>query len=284
MEPTTLITRSEMTLRVDAVTEGNGTFTGVANVTGRMDSYGSVIFPGAFQPTLDAFVSRGWIAADHEWDLVDAVGQPTSAREIQNRLEIEGEFHTTERAQAVRVIASERRGPTGFSVGFRPDWDAVAYFETGEALLAYAEGLGADLSLFDPALRRYEGYCWAIPVITELREVSFTLTPANDGATVDAVRSALDDLREGSRAGLTLESHLDSALAVLQGVTARVRDYTADRAADGRSGSPARGYQIRQLHALARDLERVLERGFATRPDAEVLRLQMETERLLSGV
>jgi phage head maturation protease len=283
MDIETIIRRSEMQLRVED-SGGNGSFSGAANVTGRMDSYGSVIFPGAFVGALDSFVARGWIAADHEWDLVDAVGQPTAAREVGVRLEIEGTFHSSERAQTVRTIASERRGPTGFSVGFRPDWDSVAYFETGQALLDYAAGLGADLSLFDPALRTSEGYCWAIPTVQELREVSFTLIPANDAATVDSVRSALDDLREGSRAGLTLESHLDSALAVLQGVTARLRDYVADRAADGRQGSPRRGHQIRQLHALSSDLERVLERGFATPPDGDVLRLQMQTERLLSGV
>lgn len=281
----TITLRSDIAVRVD---EGGayGTFDGVANVMGVIDSYDSVWFPGAFSGNgaLDAFVARGWIAADHDWDIDEAIGYPTAASESGNLLEISGAFHSTSRAQSVRAILSERPGPTGLSVAAGLNWDRVAYFESGSDLWAFAQGSGFDMALFDPSIRVHDGYCWAIPEVSELREVSITLTPAVPGSTVATVRSAIDELREGSRAGLTLEDHLDGALAVLQGVGSRLRDYVADRAADGRGGSRARSHQLSQLATLARDLERTLERGFSAPPKGDTLRLQMETEQFLAGL
>jgi phage head maturation protease len=158
---------------------------GAASVMGVMDSQDDVIFPGAFKSCLNDFLKNGFVPVGHDWSSLP-VAMPMIAREEGNQLYTEAQFHSTDEAQEARTICVERLAnglSVGLSVGFMPDYDAVAWFENGKALLNFAEKSGADMSLFDTkGIAKNTDYCRAITNVKRLFEYSITPIPANTRA------------------------------------------------------------------------------------------------------
>lgn len=99
--------------------DGNGGLSGYGSTWDR-DRIGDVIARGAFKKSLDRFKADGFIAVGHAWDQLP-VATVSDAYEDEKGLYIEGEFHSTEAAQAARTTVRERleRGKSvGLSIGF----------------------------------------------------------------------------------------------------------------------------------------------------------------------
>ena len=106
-----------------AVNAGPGGFEGYASLFGVLDSGGDIVEAGAFRNTLEAFIKDGFIADGHNWNSVSdgAIGTIVDAHEDARGLFIKTEYHTTQRAQDARRIATERlaRGKSvGLSIGY----------------------------------------------------------------------------------------------------------------------------------------------------------------------
>lgn len=105
--------------------DGNGSYSGYAATFGNIDDGGDRIHEGAFGPYLDEFVKDGFIAWQHEWDVL--VATISDAREDKIGLWLSASFHSTVAAQDARTITSERlaRGKSmGQSIGYRArEWD-----------------------------------------------------------------------------------------------------------------------------------------------------------------
>jgi hypothetical protein len=168
---------------------------GAAAAMGNMDRQGDVIFPGAFRKCIKAFLASGFVADSHDWEWEGVCAMPVSMREQGNLLMTEWEFHGDEDSQALRTKCAERvaRGlSVGLSIGFCCS-EGAAWFETGAGLLKYAEGLGADMSLFDAkGIKAWQAYCRAITEVDELYEYSLVPVPANPRAVAMSVKSAGD--------------------------------------------------------------------------------------------
>lgn len=245
--------RRSVGLRSDAVTdEGSGGFSGTANVMGRIDAYRSCIFPGAFSKVLKSYVTSGAILFGHDWWSPE-IGMPMDAQDRGKTVEITAEFHDDEEAQRIRGIVTKRlkaKKTVELSVGFWPEWEHVADFENGADLLAYARGRGCDMSLFDPEIASYEGWCWAIPEVRAWAETSIVHKAATPGSAVSDARGVMNDLSRGVLAA-SLTDHLEMVLAANRGVASRLLRIRDQRVEEGRESLRGRATDI---DALIRDL------------------------------
>lgn len=242
--------RSSPLVRAGFSVEGNGSFEGVANRTGVLDSYFSVVFPGAWSRVAPAFVASGCVLMNHDWFSVE-VGFPTAASEEGQDYRVSAEFHATERGQEARQVTTARMDAgksVELSVGFWPDYSKVTEFGSGEELLKYAKGCGCNMAHFDKAIKDHKSYCYAIPEVSDHVETSIVHRAATPGSQIVAARSAaiLNDLSSGSLA-VRLDDHLDRALAAVRGVTVRVRGLRDARADEGRVLPEGRRNQVRSL-------------------------------------
>lgn len=153
------------TLSLDAAevkfaSDRHGFFSGYASKFGGVDSYGDTVFPGAFANTLKDRkrpVQMRW----RHWG--DIIGKWTSMKEDEHGLYVEGEL-TPGHSQAGDVYASLKHGAiSGLSIGFRP----VKSIENSAG--------GRDLHEID------------------LVEISIVESPADLGAQVGAVKSAIEE-------------------------------------------------------------------------------------------
>ncbi len=271
------VLRRSFELRADAFrTEGHGGFSGVANVMGVLDSWRSVIFPGAYSPeVLREFEKTGFITKNHDWK--EDVATIQSANSQGRELRISAEFHSDEESQKTRTKMqerAEREKMVGLSVGFSPDWSKVEDFDSGEKLLTYAKGCGADLTLFDPKLAEFKGYCWAIPTVSRLYEVAITSAPATPGSMADTVRSLNQFLNDESlHAGMTLEDHLNAVRAAVLSAESRLVDLAQSREDDGRKPFIER---VPQIMALRDSLSALLERCEAQNNEPNDIRREID--------
>lgn len=242
--------------RAEASAAGSGGLSGILNVTGVMDSWRSVIFPGAHAPHCEAFVRDGKMLYGHKWSDPE-IGIVLSAAEViedvagarRSVLRWETEYHDDEVAQRMRGIVNKRlsrKKTVDLSVGFWPDWSECLDFKNGQQLWDYAVGKGCDMSLFDPAIRTDEGWCWAIPKLKALAEGSIVNDGATPGSEATDARSYLNDLSSGTL-GLTLGDHLDTGLVTLQGLTSRLLTARERRVAEGEDLAADRLPQVESL-------------------------------------
>lgn len=256
---------AQVSMRAESVnTTGSGGTSGFLNVCGEIDSWRSVVFPGAWKPHTQRFITEGKMLFGHQW-YAPEIGIVIDSKE--KIVDIEGvgkrsvlwwanEYHDDDIAQRIRGIAVKRfnAGKTvDFSVGFWPDWNEVADFKNGEDLWTFAKGKGCDMSLFNPDIRKHESWCWAIPKVNSIAEGS----QVNDGATpyseATDVRSMFNDLSSGALAA-SLPDHLETVLAAVQGVTSRVRSVRARRVEDSRELSSERVAQVDMVLAALQEL------------------------------
>lgn len=99
-----------------------GSLEGYANVIGVVDSYGERTMPGAFAQDVQEFISKGYLAVDHEWEVKDgAIGYIVEAKEDTTGLWFRAEFHTDQKSQDIRRKVAERLAAgkeVGLSIGY----------------------------------------------------------------------------------------------------------------------------------------------------------------------
>lgn len=267
-QQTNEIQRRSFALRAQSDSNSkDGGGSGIASVLGVMDSYRSVWSPKCYdKKVLAEFKQAGFISDSHKWD--EDVATIDDAKVSRNELSIKWTYYSTDDAQQMRTKVSERierQKEVGLSVGCMIDWAEVEDFDNGEKLWTYAERMiGDDMSLYDPAIRKYKGYCWIIPKVTRLVEVALTPIPAVPGSRVDESRSAIDLLQDSDlRTGLRLEEHLRLVQTAVAGLEARLIDKEQDCESQGRVGYVDR---VPQIVALRDSLSALLTRCSTPEP------------------
>lgn len=251
------IVRRSFALRVDEMSdEGPGGGSGTACVLGVLDSYRSVWSPRGFsKAVLSNSVNEGFMTPNHAWE--DDCGTIEALKLVRNELKVDWMYYTDEDSQKVRQKAKDRMDrnkSVGLSIGASVNWQKCADFDSGEKLWTYAEGLGEDMSLYDPAIRKFKGYCWIIPEVTRLYEVAITNAPAVPGSKVTEARS-IDLLRDGDLGALSFGEALDMVLGAVQGIEGRALEIEMLRAESG--GRIGRD-NLKRIEALRDSLSRLL--------------------------
>lgn len=187
---------------------GPGSFTGYGAVFGNVDDGGDVIIQGAFKEALPSFLERGFVPVGHNWfDL--PIASISNAKEDENGLWIEAEFHSTQSAQDARTVVKERidRGKfVGLSIGYLIDY----------------ENDGAEYD--DDGVR-------TIKKIKDLAEISIVTVPMNREAGVAAVKAGPGSVSFSERAA--------RALAAVDALTEHAKEHVEMRTKEGRVLSSA---------------------------------------------
>lgn len=277
------IVRRSLALRVDSMSdEGPGGGKGTACAMGVMDAYRSVWSPRCFgKKVLENSIAEGFMTPNHDWE--EDCGTIEALKVARNELSVEWMFYTDDDSQKVRTKCKDRqdRGKSiGLSIGASVNWQKCADFDSGEKLWTYAEGLGEDMSLYDPAIRKHKGYCWIIPEVTRLYEVAITNAPAVPGSKVSEVRSMNDLLRGGDLGALSFGEALDMVLGAVQGIEARALEIEELRES-GRIGRD----NLKRIEALRDSMSNLLSRQTSTTPadDLDERMLAFRAKRLLAG-
>lgn len=275
--------RSFFEMRIDETREeGHGGGTGTACVLGTMDAYRSVWSPRAFsKPVLSTFVQSGFISDCHDWqrDLATIDIAKVNGRELN----ISWTWYSIDDAQEMRTKCKERkdRGKTvGLSIGASINWQKCADFDSGEKLWTYAEGLGEDMDMYDPAIRKHKGYCWIIPEVTRLYETAITLAPAVPGSQVAEARDMNDLLRGEALGAMSFGDALETVLGAVQGIEGRALEIEALRAPEG--GRIGRD-NLKRIEALRDSLSRLLTPNSQTPADDLTARALAFRARQLRG-
>lgn len=153
-----------------AIDTSAGTFSGWAS-TASLDSYGTILAPGAFDESLAAHARAGTMPAmlaQHRWG--DVLGRwRLIERREQNGVQglfCAGAFELeTQLGREYNALIRPDPAPAlnGLSVGFEPDWDAVEWVD--------------DVLVF------HKAKLWEISVVT---------FPANEEARIENARVSLD--------------------------------------------------------------------------------------------
>ena len=260
---------------------------GAAAVMGNLDRGGDVIFPGAFKKALKPFLEAGFVPDSHNWWSVgQMIAMPVSAKETGNELICEAEFHTTEKAQEVRLVCQERLAkglPVGLSIGFSLKAEGRQWFDNGQKLLDYAKENEYDLELFDQkGIRACKEQCRGIVEVEELYEWSIVTVPMNPKARATAVKREGEGPQEicldlGSLNELSFEDHSDAVLSAVKGYLERCEDYLATRTKGGFGLSDQRRAEFTAIHAA---LGQVLAAAPPAPLAKQVLQLQRESLEL----
>jgi len=244
--------KSLIGVQTDAATLKENSIKMVASACGVLLRNGAVILPGAFPAkVLRDSVKTGWLDVSHEWD-GEPIGIFDKVYMEGDTLIIEASFHSHEEAQMQRTIVSERLAngkEVAVSIGYGIDHDKTRYFENGKDLWNYCEEEGYDMSRFDKAIKKESKWCWVIPSVTELNEVSICNIGMNPTAKVLEVNSESEPNNLGER--MTLSDALDSALAAVE----RAKQVNEMRVKDGRTINPDR---VSQLSAIQNSVSELL--------------------------
>lgn len=247
----------------------DGGFTGRAAGIGNMDRGGDVIAPGAFTDAIAGFLKNGSILVGHDWEGVP-VAMPTDCHEEGSALMLGAKFHSTEEAQNVRTVVEERQKANlsvGLSIGFTVAKGGMAYFENGDALLAFCEQ--ANIKVDRNSVAGYKGYCRLVTKIAELFEVSIVTVPMNPACYVTRVKSTFGG--DGSLVKASLNDHFETVLAAVDGLTARIKRYSDMVQAKGdRPVSEDRLAQADSLYsALGALLDEARRKGATEGPEGQ---------------
>jgi hypothetical protein len=244
--------KSLIGVQQDAATLKENSIKMVASACGVLLRNGAVILPGAFPAkVLRDSVKTGWLDVSHEWD-GEPIGIFDKVYMDGDTLIIEASFHSHEEAQMQRTIVSERLAngkEVAVSIGYGIDHDKTRYFENGKDLWNWCEDEGYDMSRFDKAIKKESKWCWVIPSVTELNEVSICNIGMNPTAKVLEVNSESEPNDLGER--MTLSDALDSALAAVE----RAKQVNEMRVKDGRTINPDR---VSQLSAIQESVSGLL--------------------------
>jgi hypothetical protein len=211
--------KSLIGVQKDAATLKENTIKMVASACGVLLRNGAVILPGAFPAkVLRDSIKTGWVDVAHEWE-GEPIGYFDKVYMEGDNLMIEASFHSHDDAQMQRQIISERimnGKEVAVSIGYGVDYNKVKHFDTGKELWSWCEGEGYDMSRFDASIKKEAGWCWVIPSVTELNEVSICNIGMNPSAKVLEVNSEPGDNDDLSGEVLSLSDALDAALGVVE--------------------------------------------------------------------
>jgi hypothetical protein len=244
--------KSLIGVQTDAATLKENSIKMVASACGVLLRNGAVILPGAFPPNvLKDSVKKGWVDVSHAWE-GEPIGFFDKVYMEGDTLIIEATLHSHEDAQVQRQILQERISngkEVAVSIGYGIDPDKTRYFENGKDLWNWCEDEGYDMSRFDKAIKKESKWCWVIPSVTELNEVSICNIGMNPTAKVLEVNSEPEPNDLGER--MTLSDALDSALAAVE----RAKQVNEMRVKDGRTINPDR---VSQLSAIQESVSGLL--------------------------
>lgn len=266
------------TLRAEVklVDMADNRFRGRAAGIGNMDRGGDVLAPGCFSAVGKEFKKSGEILIGHDWGGGAGVATIESCGEVGDSYEIEAEFYTTPDAQIARqklIERTDRGKTTGLSIGFQVDPASVVYFATGDEMAAYCKK--SAINIDSASARAWKGYCRLILKIAALFETSIVTVPMNPRAYSTAVKNLYGG--DGSQVPDTLESHLETVLATVDGATARFRRYWGTRGHDSRPVSEDRLNQALSINESLTTLLTEVRSGQAEpgkQPDLELLKLR----------
>jgi HK97 family phage prohead protease len=236
--------------------DGNGSLAGYASIFGDLDSCGDIVMPGAYADTLPAFIKDGWLGSDHNWDFEDQVGYWTAAREDDKGLYVEAAFYSTDDAQAVRQIVTERLAAgksVKLSIGYVVEaFEMVSGADARKYLRDPAQG-----AQLDPA-RQYR-----LLKKISLYEVSVVSVPALASAVVTGAKSDQDM----AHAAMPFADQLQKALAACEDTKRRAIAINELRVKEGRTLSTANrerlASMLEAMKACMADVQELLD---ATEP------------------
>lgn len=255
-------------LELRAGTKPDGSyFEGHCAVFNSIDCYGSIMAPGAFARTLPAFLERGFIGGlNHDWD--HPIGRPKLAREDDKGLFVGADVLDTEHGMEVRKLLASGVCKM-LSFGFEPT--AKRYLERADDVKAYWAGNGYVPTEQDAERSKYGAVLYTD---IDVYEASPVMLPGNDLAEITAVRGE-------PRAGVTLDEHLRTALAAVEGIADRVTQLAGLRARDGRAVAPERRALLRKMKDL---VEGALAASEPMADPADVLKLRAELLQIEAGL
>ncbi len=224
--------REQVISNEDMAGDGPGGFQCYASKFYELDSYGTMMMPGAFKDTIPQFLERGFVAHSHEWEMDGVIGYATSVVEDGTGLLCDVTFHTTDDAQEIRKVMQER------TAAGKGCYTSVGFTIKSSVSIA-PEAYATELAKYVPApyLAKAQAdamkYPWGIELITgvELYEFSVVSVPACRGAEVISVRSGEPNLR----AGLRFADEAEAVLAAAKALLLRAQEIQEKREKDGRS-------------------------------------------------
>lgn len=245
---------TDAVLAFGAPDEFPGTFSGYAVTYGQPLISGDVVRAGAFDAGVAAFLERGALLSQHDWDKTP-VGLFTDARSDEHGLWIEGVWHSTEDAQTSRTIARER-------------------LEAGKNV---ALSVGFLLNEFEPVDTR-DKYGPVIVTNGTLLEVSMVGVGNDPNATLTRVH--------GLRDGRTFAEHSGSVLDAVREFVERARSLREMRGSDGRDLSAENQARLMELAESAEQYAAAVRE--LCRPvvpvQSEMVPLLLEIEHTLARV
>lgn len=166
------------TAQVRATDDGSG-FDGHASTWWVVDSYGTAMKPGAFKKTLKERGSRVPLLWQHWPDV--PIGKPTTLAEDETGLAFTASVAIESRAGAEAMALLRADVPLGMSFGFQTVKDRPIKDADHEYL---------DWSQADPFYTSDDGRQY-VRIIEEVKlwEISLVTFPANESATISAVRA-----------------------------------------------------------------------------------------------
>ena len=268
-----------------AEADGAGSLTGNANGLGLMDRGGDVVAPGAFKTCIPEFLAKGFMAVGHDWEGLP-VGYFTEAKEHQGFLKVSAKFHTDDRAQRARTVVTERLEAgkfVGLSIGFLPDRDKCAWYESGKAMWKDMEEQGIHQGMDKPSILAWKGYCRLIKGVKELFEVSIVTVPMNQiSGVTDAKSVDAEAENETPLAGKSFLDHSVWVLAATEEFVVRAEELSATRALDDRQLSDAHKARFKDLAARLLSLSEVQVTPLAKAQAAQITQ-QARIAALLAG-
>lgn len=208
----------------------DGEFEGYAAGLSNLDKVGDIIAPGAFKSTIASFLESGVIAWQHDWST--PIGKPLEAHEDEQGLFIKAKISDTSVGRDALTLLRDEVIKK-LSIGFRIK--DVEFFDSLDELGAYAREHNIPIKIDN-----LEGVFGGVRLIKEIElfEVSLVTVPANDAATVTAVKE-LNALIDRPLAGLSFSDHSVAVRAALAEFANRAKAITELRTKEGRVLSAA---------------------------------------------
>jgi HK97 family phage prohead protease len=181
--------RTVVGFEMRAASDDGSEFSGWASCWHTIDSYGSIIAPGAFDETLEFFLDKGFIGGlNHDWN--QPIGKPIEATCDERGLFSTARISDTSHGKDMKVLLKDgviKQLSIGFiTLGY--EW-----LDTQEEVAAYWEQHG-----YAPSAEDISRSQWGALLKTKVKlyEYSPVTIPANSLCDITEVRSALAESRK----------------------------------------------------------------------------------------
>jgi HK97 family phage prohead protease len=231
---------------VKAGAADGSTFEGLVSVFNNVDAYGEIVDPKAFEADLPDFMANGFIGGlNHDWN--NPIGKPQAGTKVVDKgLHLVGNVLDTTHGMDVRKMLAGGVVKK-LSIGFRTKGDMV--LQDAEECMAYWKANGYTPNAQDMA--RCQGGARVLTRI-QLFEGSPVTVPANDLATITAVKAARDAADAVYRAAAPAEDPKPDRLDLIR-TTSSLSDFEDILRDAGFSGTESKAI-ISRLKSLPRDV------------------------------